>query len=121
MPPALAEAYQAKQRLRYSGFIAQEVDEAARSLGYAFSGVDAPEDAAADVYGLRYAEFVVPLVKATQELHEKVKALEALVEAQNAQLASYQHLLSRLEQHLVASEEAPLATASADSEPASSN
>lgn len=52
------------------GFIAQEVEAAAQKTGFNFSGIDAPDNAG-DLYGLRYAEFVVPLVKAVQELNDK--------------------------------------------------
>jgi hypothetical protein len=58
-----------------TGFVAQEVEEAAQQLGYDFSGVDAPKNDK-DVYALRYSDFVVPLVKAVQELDEKNKQLE---------------------------------------------
>ncbi len=58
-----------KGAIRYSGFIAQEVEAAAREVGYDFSGVDPPKNEN-DLYGLRYGEFVVPLVKAIQELSE---------------------------------------------------
>lgn len=56
-----------KINIRQSGFIAQEVEQAASTLGFDFSGVDAPKNET-DHYGLRYAEFVVPLVKAVQEM-----------------------------------------------------
>lgn len=56
-----------KEKILYSGFIAQDVEKAAKDIGYDFSGVDAPKNDQ-DLYGLRYAEFVVPLVKAVQEL-----------------------------------------------------
>jgi len=54
----------------HDGFVAQEVEQAANKLGFAFSGVDKPktEDG---LYGLRYDNFVVPLVKAVQELSKK--------------------------------------------------
>jgi hypothetical protein len=55
-----------QNRILYTGFLAQEVEEAANSLGFDFSGVDAPKNEN-DYYGLRYAEFTVPLVKALQE------------------------------------------------------
>jgi hypothetical protein len=55
-----------KSKITYTGFIAQEVDAVARSIGYDFSGVDAPKDANGH-YGLRYSVFVVILVKAMQE------------------------------------------------------
>ena len=58
----------------YSGFIAQDVEKTAKELGYDFSGVDAPKNDK-DVYGLRYAEFVVPLVKAVQELSKQNEQL----------------------------------------------
>jgi hypothetical protein len=69
--------------MRFSGFLAQEVEAAAKSVGYAFSGVDAPKNEN-DLYGLRYAEFTVPLVKGMQEQQELIEELQQ----QNAQLAS---------------------------------
>jgi hypothetical protein len=50
-----------------TGLVAQEVEAAANKLGYDFNGVDKPKNKDA-VYGLRYDQFVVPLVKAVQEL-----------------------------------------------------
>ncbi len=77
------------ESIRFSGFIAQEVEKAAKSIGYSFSGIDKPDGDG--LYGIRYAEFVVPLVKAVQELTaenaelrseiERLKALEARIEA----------------------------------------
>jgi trimeric autotransporter adhesin len=58
----------------YNGFIAQEVEEAAKKLNYVFSGVDKPESEDG-LYGLRYSDFVVPLVKAVQELDAENKKL----------------------------------------------
>jgi len=66
-----AKAKENKEKQVYSGFIAQDVEAAAQSVGYDFSGVDAPENGGKGPYGLRYAEFVVPLVKAVQELSEQ--------------------------------------------------
>ena len=67
------------EHTRFTGFFAQEVEAAAEQLGFDFSGVDAPEDAK-DVYGLRYAEFVVPLVKAVQELARKGQEQQQLID-----------------------------------------
>ncbi len=55
-----------KESITYSGFIAQEVEEAAKKAGYNFSGVKKPQNDK-DNYGLTYSDFVVPLVKAVQE------------------------------------------------------
>jgi hypothetical protein len=52
------------EKIRFTGFIAQEVKEAAKKIGYDFSGID--DDG--NLLGLRYSEFVMPLVKSVQEL-----------------------------------------------------
>lgn len=57
-----------------NGFIAQEVEAAARQLGFEFSGVDAPRNEN-DLYGLRYATFVVPIIKAIQEQQQQIERL----------------------------------------------
>ncbi len=64
-----------KSAQRQTGFIAQEVEKSANELGFEFSGVDKPKNEN-DHYGLRYSQFVVPLVKAVQELNDKNEKLE---------------------------------------------
>jgi hypothetical protein len=63
-------ARKAKEQIIYTGFVAQDVEKAAKQTGYDFSGVDAAKNDK-DLYGLRYSDFVVPLVKAVQELSEQ--------------------------------------------------
>jgi hypothetical protein len=82
-------AREAKEQVTYTGFIAQEVEKVAKSLNYKFSGIDVAKNDK-DLYGLRYAEFVVPLVKAVQELSAKndslqkqINDLKAMVTATN--------------------------------------
>lgn len=58
-----------------SGFIAQEVLRASSKLGYDFSGVNKPQNKK-DHFSLRYAEFVVPLVVAVQQLSEENEKLK---------------------------------------------
>ena len=70
-----AAARKRKEQIVYTGFVAQDVEKAAKELDYDFSGVDAAKNDK-DLYGLRYAEFVVPLVKAVQELAAKNNELE---------------------------------------------
>ena len=67
------------EKMRFSGFLAQEVEKAAKEVGYDFSGVDKPQDANG-MWALRYAEFTVPLVKAVQEQQELIKALQKEIE-----------------------------------------
>jgi trimeric autotransporter adhesin len=69
----------APTEIRYSGFIAQDVEKAAQKVGYEFSGVDKPADEKG-TYGLRYAEFVVPLIKAVQEQQAMINTLKKEVE-----------------------------------------
>jgi hypothetical protein len=65
------------EKIKQSGFLAQEVEQAAKKSGYDFSGIKKPKG---DVsyYSLSYAEFVVPLVKAVQELNEENKELRVM-------------------------------------------
>ena len=64
---------------RQFGFIAQEVEKTAAQLGFVFSGVDHPGNDKA-LYGLRYADFVVPLVKAVQEQETTIGELKEEIE-----------------------------------------
>jgi hypothetical protein len=86
--PKLAAAMKAKEQIVYTGFVAQEVEQAARSLNYDFSGVDAAKNDK-DLYSLRYADFVVPLVKAVQELaarNDRLQTDNQLLKKQKDQL-----------------------------------
>ena len=75
----------AREREVLSGFAAQEVEAAAVASGYEFSGVDKPKNANA-FYGLRYGDFVVPLVKAVQEQQQMIVALQQEVAELKQQL-----------------------------------
>jgi hypothetical protein len=76
--------------VRQSGFIAQEVEIAAKKCGYNFNGLHIPENAD-DNYSIAYSQFVVPLVKAVQEQQNMIEKqqkeldeLKALVRELNA-------------------------------------
>ena len=73
--------------MRQTGFVAQEVEAIVKKTGYVFYGVDAPKNES-DHYGIRYAEFVVPLVKAVQELSTKVEEQQQQIQLLLAQLDS---------------------------------
>ncbi len=64
------------QKIQFTGFLAQEVEKAAKKINYDFSGVDVPKNDK-DIYGLRYSDFVVPLVKAVQELSTQNDSLKS--------------------------------------------
>jgi hypothetical protein len=65
--------------IRQSGFIAQEVEQAAQQAGYDFNGVHKPENEH-DNYSIAYSQFVVPLVKAVQELNARNEAQQKMIE-----------------------------------------
>ena len=81
-----------------SGFMAQEVEKAAKELGYEFNGVDAPKNEK-DYYGLRYGQFVVPLVKAVQELNEKLEQKDAENAQLRAKLLELEERIAKLEKN----------------------
>ena len=72
---ALEASYNTAAQIRRSGFIAQEVEKAASDAGYNFSGIIRPTSEQ-DHYSLSYESFVVPLVKAVQEMNVKMNLLE---------------------------------------------
>jgi hypothetical protein len=77
------EAREAQEKIVQTGFLAQDVEDAAQSIGYDFSGVDKSDT---EIYGLQYATFVVPLTKAVQELSEQNGQLQAQINELNGQL-----------------------------------
>jgi hypothetical protein len=93
---ALQTAYDEATKIRRSGFIAQEVEKAALATGYNFSGIIHPKTAE-EHYSLSYESFVVPLVKAVQELS---KEQQQLIDAQNKKIEQQDKKLIALQQQL---------------------
>ncbi len=83
-----------------TGFIAQEVEQAANSIGYDFSGVDKPKNKE-DYYALRYAEFVVPLVKAVQEQQAIIERLKQKLGEQETKSQEQEKRIQALEKILL--------------------
>ncbi|MEM1324070.1 MAG: tail fiber domain-containing protein, partial [Bacteroidota bacterium] len=81
---------------RYTGFIAQEVAQAAQAIDYDFSGIDRPQNEQ-DRYGLRYSQFTVPLVKAVQELHQSQSTTTEFTQSTSLQTEEMDALLEELE------------------------
>jgi hypothetical protein len=78
-----------------TGFIAQDVEQAAKKVNYNFSGVDVPKNNK-DMYGLRYSDFVVPLVKAVQELSKQNDSLNNQNQTQQKQIDNLQKQIDDL-------------------------
>jgi trimeric autotransporter adhesin len=71
--------YAPSSGIRQSGFIAQEVEKAAREAGYNFNGIHIPENDK-DHYSLAYSQFVVPLVKGMQEQQQMINAQQQQID-----------------------------------------
>lgn len=73
------------EKIKMTGFFAQDVEDAAKSINYSFNGVHNPKNGG--LLSLDYSAFVVPLVKAVQEQ-------QTIIEKQQKQIDD---LLKRLE------------------------
>ena len=83
-----------------SGFVAQDVEKLLADMGITnFNGLNIPQNKN-DYYSIRYAEFVVPLVKAVQELSALDKEKELKIEL-------LEEKINRLEKLLAGSENVP--------------
>lgn len=74
---------------KHQGMIAQEVFTVCSGMNIDtkdFAGVT--YDAESDVYGLRYGEFIAPMIKAIQELKEENDALKARLDAIESRLGT---------------------------------
>ncbi|MBS1567266.1 MAG: tail fiber domain-containing protein [Bacteroidetes bacterium] len=83
---AVQAAYREAAQIRRSGFIAQDVEKAAKASGYDFSGVIVPKTEQ-EHYSLSYESFVVPLVKAVQEQQKAIDALQHTIAELQKQIA----------------------------------
>jgi len=92
---AIQASYDEASMVRRSGFIAQEVEKAAQTTGYNFSGINKPKSDK-DHYSLSYESFVVPLVKAVQQQ-------QAIINDQNKKIADLQNELAEIKRMLKAS------------------
>jgi trimeric autotransporter adhesin len=92
-------SYDDAMQMRRSGFIAQEVENAAVQSGYNFSGIIKPKSDK-EHYSLSYDAFVVPLVKAVQEQQTKIDAQQQEINDQKQLLSNQQQTITGLQQQL---------------------
>lgn len=81
------------EKIIFTGFIAQDVDAAAKKIDYNFSGIDKT----GKIWGLRYSEFVVPLVKAVQELSSQNDSLKQSNQALSDKLNALSNKINQIE------------------------
>ena len=95
----MEKSEEAAAKIIYNGFVAQEVESAARKINFEFSGVDKPENKD-DLYGLRYDNFISPLVKAVQELSKKNDEKDSLISDFQVIVNDLQSLTSDLQNQI---------------------
>jgi hypothetical protein len=66
------------EKIKMTGFFAQDVEEAARAINYSFNGVHNPKNGG--LLSLDYSAFVVPLVKAVQEQQSIIEKQQKLID-----------------------------------------
>lgn len=65
-------------KIKTTGFLAQDVEQAAKEINYSFSGVHNPKNGG--LLSLDYSAFVVPLVKAVQEQQSIIERQQKLID-----------------------------------------
>ena len=88
-------SYDAASAIRRTGFIAQEVENAAQQSHYDFSGINRPASEQ-DHYSLSYEAFVVPLVKGMQEQQLMIEEMHKQLGNVNRELNMQRQLNQRL-------------------------
>jgi len=78
--------------IRRTGFIAQEVERAAKSSGYDFDGLKIPRTEK-EYYSLSYSSFVVPLVKAVKEQEGVIRQQEQRIDDLSRQVEELRKLI----------------------------
>jgi hypothetical protein len=87
--------FTASTNIRQSGFIAQEVADAAKSVGYDFNGVHVAADDN-DNYSVAYSEMVVPLVKGMQEQQKMIDEQKQVNAEQKQMIENLQQQINDL-------------------------
>jgi hypothetical protein len=85
---------QIKQQ-RFIGFLAQDVEQAAKESGFAFPGIDVPSNDK-EVYSLRYVDFIMPMVKAIQEQQGIIEIQNEINNNQQTIIDNQQKIINEL-------------------------
>jgi hypothetical protein len=88
------------EQIKFSGFLAQEVEQAAKACGYDFSGITLPKNDH-DLYTLSYESFVVPLVKAVQQQQAMIESAKHREETLHSLILEQQQKMVALETRLL--------------------
>jgi hypothetical protein len=71
------EDYKASSAIKHSGFLAQDIESTCKKLNYEFDGLHTPDAMnKTDHYSVAYSQFIMPLVKAVQELQVLIEKVQ---------------------------------------------
>jgi hypothetical protein len=84
------------QKQRFIGFLAQDVEIAAKECGFAFPGIDVPSNDK-EVYSLRYVDFIMPIVKSVQEQQEIIAQQQKIIEQQQKEIEFLKDRMNNIE------------------------
>jgi trimeric autotransporter adhesin len=87
--------FTASSNVVHTGFLAQDIEKTCKELGFEFDGLNVPADANGN-YSVSYSQFVMPLVKAVQELNTSVQTLQTENTELKAQLAELKTLRAEM-------------------------
>ncbi len=89
--------FSASTSIVHTGFLAQDIEQACKEIGYDFDGLHIPQDASSENYSVAYSQFVMPLVKAVQEQQVIIQSQAAEIGAQKAMIDAMNARLNALE------------------------
>lgn len=96
-----AEVVEASKNKRHTGFLAQEVETAAKELNYKYAPVNVPQESN-ELYGINYNGFVMPLVKTIQEQQELIAGNQKMAEVLARQLLVQDDAISKAAAYVTA-------------------
>jgi hypothetical protein len=88
--------FSSSKSIVHSGLLAQEVEKVCSELGYDFDGIHTPDpNNPTDNYSIAYSQFIMPLIKAVQELDERTAAQTADSSRSEVSKEEFQQLKER--------------------------
>jgi len=95
----LFESERIKSKEVQNGFIAQEVSKAAEDLNFNFYGISKPKNENSN-FSLRYAAFVVPIVKAIQEQQDIIESQNKKLDRQSQDIEDLKKMIKKQQEQI---------------------
>jgi hypothetical protein len=85
------------KKQRFIGFLAQDVEKAAKESGFDFPGIDVPKNEK-EVYSLRYVDFIMPLIKGMQEQQQMINEQKTMINEQHKRIEQLEEEINKLKE-----------------------